>query len=99
MPPVALAGSGEQKVRCSKACITWWQALRARTWVNLSRFLGSRLRCTSAISLSRHSDRCACRSGGCAATILFLSAVYICGSGGQQRLFSSYRKALFHSPT
>ena len=46
--------------------------------MNLSRFLGSRLRCTSAMSLSRHWDRCACRSGGCAPTILFCSEVYIC---------------------
>ena len=47
------------------------------TWVNLSRFLESRLRCTSAMSLSRHTDRWACRSRGCAATILSRSAVYI----------------------
>ncbi len=29
-----------------------------RTWVNLSRFLGSRLRCTSAISFPRHVVKC-----------------------------------------
>ncbi len=28
-----------------------------QTWVNLSRFLDSRLRCTSAMSLSRQADR------------------------------------------
>ena len=55
---------------------------RAPTWVNLSRFLGSRLRCTSAMSFSRHWDRCACRSGGCAPTILFCSEVYICNTDG-----------------
>ncbi len=49
-----------------------------QTWVNLSRFLDSRLRCTSAMSLSRQADRWACRSRGCAATILSRSAVYIC---------------------
>ena len=47
------------------------------TWVNLSRFLESRLRCTSAISLSRQADRWACWSRGCAATILSRNAVYI----------------------
>ena len=48
-----------------------------QTWVNLSRFLDSRLRCTSAMSLSRQTDRWACRSRGCAATIRSRSAVYI----------------------
>lgn len=39
------------------------------TCVNLSLFLGSRLRCTSDMSLSRQVARCAWRSAGCVATI------------------------------
>lgn len=40
----------------------------SRTCVNLSRFLGSSVRCTSFIRESSWVDRCCCRSEGCAAS-------------------------------
>lgn len=61
--PPAAAQLGAQFLE-RYSCLT-----TVRFCVNLSRFLLSRLRCTSAMSLSRHADRCAWRSAGWLAMI------------------------------